>query len=117
MLFHRAGHPHARKFQCAPCNPYAPSAILCGFESAGVAQLVEHLICNQRVGGSIPSASSTRKFRGGMRRSESSAIKSTGWCLLTRVRFVFSLAHARGALQKFLAQAVGVADEFSGTGG
>jgi hypothetical protein len=26
--------------------------------SAGVAQLVEHLICNQRVGGSIPSASS-----------------------------------------------------------
>ena len=27
------------------------------FASAGVAQLVEHLICNQRVGGSIPSAS------------------------------------------------------------
>src|SRR5579871_338870 len=26
---------------------------------AGVAQLVEHLICNQRVGGSSPSASST----------------------------------------------------------
>ena len=25
---------------------------------AGVAQLVEHLICNQRVGGSSPSASS-----------------------------------------------------------
>jgi hypothetical protein len=25
---------------------------------AGVAQLVEHLICNQRVGGSNPSASS-----------------------------------------------------------
>jgi hypothetical protein len=32
---------------------------LCGLSSAGVAQLVEHLICNQRVGGSIPSASST----------------------------------------------------------
>jgi hypothetical protein len=31
-----------------------------GLSSAGVAQLVEHLICNQRVGGSIPSASSTR---------------------------------------------------------
>ena len=30
-----------------------------GSSSAGVAQLVEHLICNQRVGGSIPSASST----------------------------------------------------------
>jgi hypothetical protein len=28
------------------------------FWLAGVAQLVEHLICNQRVGGSIPSASS-----------------------------------------------------------
>ena len=28
---------------------------------AGVAQLVEHLICNQMVGGSIPSASSTNQ--------------------------------------------------------
>ena len=28
-------------------------------KQAGVAQLVEHLICNQRVGGSTPSASST----------------------------------------------------------
>jgi hypothetical protein len=33
---------------------------LLGLSGAGVAQLVEHLICNQRVGGSIPSASSTR---------------------------------------------------------
>ena len=33
---------------------------LCGLSNAGVAQLVEHLICNQRVGGSIPSASSTK---------------------------------------------------------
>jgi hypothetical protein len=32
---------------------------LLGLSDAGVAQLVEHLICNQRVGGSIPSASST----------------------------------------------------------
>ena len=47
-----------------PCNSNAPSAILARFDSAGVAQLVEHLICNQRVGGSIPSASSTRKFAG-----------------------------------------------------
>src|SRR5712664_4461224 len=36
-----------------------------GLSGAGVAQLVEHLICNQRVGGSIPSASSTRKICGG----------------------------------------------------
>ena len=35
-----------------------------GLSRAGVAQLVEHLICNQRVGGSIPSASSTRICRG-----------------------------------------------------
>ena len=35
-----------------------------GLSSAGVAQLVEHLICNQRVGGSIPSASSTSVRQG-----------------------------------------------------
>ena len=34
--------------------------ILLRFGWAGVAQLVEHLICNQRVGGSIPSASFAR---------------------------------------------------------
>jgi hypothetical protein len=40
-----------------------------GLSEAGVAQLVEHLICNQRVGGSIPSASSTAGWvRQGMRR-------------------------------------------------
>jgi hypothetical protein len=64
---------------------------LLGLSSAGVAQLVEHLICNQRVGGSIPSASSTRNFAGGVKRSESSQSKIRGWCLLTRVLFVFSL--------------------------
>ena len=37
---------------------------LLGLSGAGVAQLVEHLICNQRVGGSIPSASSTGDFAG-----------------------------------------------------
>src|SRR5690349_18785934 len=36
---------------------------------AGVAQLVEHLICNQRVGGSNPSASSTSHLPGGSFRS------------------------------------------------
>ena len=35
-----------------------------GLSDAGVAQLVEHLICNQRVGGSIPSASSTMSWAG-----------------------------------------------------
>src|SRR2546427_12302963 len=38
-----------------------------GLSGAGVAQLVEHLICNQRVGGPIPSASCTRRFAGGAR--------------------------------------------------
>jgi hypothetical protein len=33
---------------------------------AGVAQLVEHLICNQRVGGSNPFASSIQKVLGGV---------------------------------------------------
>jgi hypothetical protein len=46
------------------CNFRTASAILTRFERAGVAQLVEHLICNQRVGGSIPSASSTKRFQG-----------------------------------------------------
>ena len=31
---------------------------------AGVAQLVEHLICNQRVGGSSPFAGSTKHLTG-----------------------------------------------------
>jgi hypothetical protein len=43
-----------------PLALYVSSLLsLPGSSSAGVAQLVEHLICNQRVGGSIPSASST----------------------------------------------------------
>ena len=62
---------------------------LLGLSSAGVAQLVEHLICNQRVGGSIPSASST-SVRQGSAAEKFSQRKLTGWCLLTRVRFVFS---------------------------
>jgi hypothetical protein len=47
----RAGENNAcLQFDCR-CD------IFTRFASAGVAQLVEHLICNQRVGGSIPSAS------------------------------------------------------------
>ena len=64
LLFHSAGYWRARKIRSATCAPLEPSAILCRFESAGVAQLVEHLICNQRVGGSIPSASSTGQLAG-----------------------------------------------------
>ena len=38
----------------------------CPEEWAGVAQLVEQLICNQQVGGSNPSASLNRRARGGV---------------------------------------------------
>ncbi len=51
-------------------SPVPNLLFLCGLSSAGVAQLVEHLICNQRVGGSIPSASSS-SFEQGVKRSES----------------------------------------------
>ena len=51
-------------------TPVPNLLFLCGLSSAGVAQLVEHLICNQRVGGSIPSASSS-SFKRGVQRSES----------------------------------------------
>src|SRR5271157_4303431 len=87
------------QFWCPKCSSFSPHALaiyvpnllfLCGLSSAGVAQLVEHLICNQRVGGSIPSASSPDLSRG-VRRSESLNPNSTGWCLLTRVCFVYSL--------------------------
>jgi hypothetical protein len=64
MPFPQGWPPACWEFSGTPCNSRTLSAILARFESAGVAQLVEHLICNQRVGGSIPSASSTRKFAG-----------------------------------------------------
>jgi hypothetical protein len=51
---------------------------LCGLSGAGVAQLVEHLICNQRVGGSIPSASSTRNFVWGARAERILTRKTKG---------------------------------------
>src|ERR1700677_5367336 len=35
-----------------PLHFHCPCGIFARFECAGVAQLVEHLICNQRVGGS-----------------------------------------------------------------
>src|SRR5260370_34026750 len=88
-VIHRAGHRRAA-FLMSPLAILIPLLLfLLGLSGAGVAQLVEHLICNQRVGGSIPSASSTRNFAGERGRSESSQEKRTGWCLLPRVLFVF----------------------------
>ena len=45
-----------------PCNYRTLLLYFLGLRRAGVAQLVEHLICNQRVGGSNPSASSAKIF-------------------------------------------------------
>ena len=79
--------------------------------TAGVAQLVEHLICNQRVGGSIPSASSTRNLQG----SEAEQIlagKINGLVSFDTSPFcVFAFAEvssARICLKKFGGQAVSV---------
>ena len=59
------------KVHARPLAIWLPSLLfLRGLSDAGVAQLVEHLICNQRVGGSIPSASSTMSSAG----SEAGAI-------------------------------------------
>jgi hypothetical protein len=60
-VFHNIGLLPASESPFPPLASLVPNLLfLCGLSSAGVAQLVEHLICNQRVGGSNPSASSTR---------------------------------------------------------
>jgi hypothetical protein len=51
-------------FKVVPGDQEGIRGIVCALEgwivsTAGVAQLVEHLICNQRVGGSNPSVSSS----------------------------------------------------------
>jgi hypothetical protein len=51
-----------RVFHGTPCNSCSLLLYFLGLSRAGVAQLVEHLICNQRVGGSNPSASSAKNF-------------------------------------------------------
>src|SRR5258705_13714764 len=69
LVFHTPGMGRARNLT-PPLAILMPLLLfLLGLSEAGVAQLVEHLICNQRVGGSIPSASSTAGWvRQGMRR-------------------------------------------------
>ena len=51
------GRGYAKVIKCAAPHRTAHSTVW-----AGVAQLVEHLICNQRVGGSSPFASSSFKW-------------------------------------------------------
>src|SRR6202162_6255379 len=60
----RGGGLH-RSSTGGPCNSSSLLLYFLGLRRAGVAQLVEHLICNQRVGGSNPSASSAECFESG----------------------------------------------------
>src|ERR1700688_2047523 len=77
-----------------PCNSSSLLLYFLGLRRAGVAQLVEHLICNQRVGGSNPSASSAKKFLSqGMIPVYS---RAAGFCIakLAELCFFFSLEHS-----------------------
>ena len=59
--FHSRGWPSARVPDPALAILFPSLLFFYGLSDAGVAQLVEHLICNQRVGGSSPFASSRFK--------------------------------------------------------
>jgi hypothetical protein len=88
-----------------PLAIYLPLLLfLLGSSDAGVAQLVEHLICNQRVGGSIPSASSTRKFLAigrGVRAEQILAGKINGLVSFDTSPFCVSFRAAEGLRRKF----------------
>ena len=75
--FHNTGHWRACISKRALAILIPLLVNLFGLSGAGVAQLVEHLICNQRVGGSIPSASSTGNFLGS-EAERNLAAKTTG---------------------------------------
>jgi hypothetical protein len=77
-----------------------------GYNSAGVAQLVEQLICNQQVIGSSPIASSSRVVGQVAKRSNASDCKSDGSCLR---RFESSPAH--GVLQDWVGRLYCLRDE------
>ena len=114
-LFHSLGPPRARK----NLDPLAISLPLLlsslGLSDAGVAQLVEHLICNQRVGGSIPSASSTRNWQG----SEAEQIlagKINGLVSFDTSPFCVSIRSARDLLEKVLRDKQLASEAFSRDG-
>ena len=96
----------------APFYPVAKALpfllFLMGLSGAGVAQLVEHLICNQRVGGSIPSASSVSKLCG----SEAEQIleqKPNGLVSLDASPATIFVCPVRGTLTSFLRAYLGSA--------
>jgi hypothetical protein len=77
-VFHTDGTGRAQGVRPALAIPGPALLFLLGLSDAGVAQLVEHLICNQRVGGSIPSASSTTSSRQGSEAEQFRMLKSNG---------------------------------------
>src|SRR6266481_9179658 len=88
-----------------------------GLSGAGVAQLVEHLICNQRVGGSIPSASSTSNCCRGARAERIPREKSNGLVSFDTSPFCVFAQHACKLLKTRSGSVVCVPKSFHGTGG
>ena len=75
-LLHRVQYANLQ-FCAVVCVEQECAHVFCRFPGqvsgwfwAGVAQLVEHLICNQRVGGSNPFASSTRRIETGAEKRQ-----------------------------------------------
>ena len=113
-VFHRAGPPRA-----TIC--WQPLAILIplllflpGLSGAGVAQLVEHLICNQRVGGSIPSASSTSNCCRGARAERILREKTNGLVSFDTSPFCVFAQHASKLLKTRSGPVVCVPKVFTG---
>src|SRR5216684_724913 len=86
----------------------------CAFigQHAGVAQLVEHLICNQRVGGSNPFASSSfDRQRGGNTAAQICNSNTLHSRKIPGTWFVYScLVRKRGAMPAKRAQQKSVAE-------
>src|ERR1700676_5287406 len=88
------GRSSHRSSTGGPCNSSSLLLYFLGLSRAGVAQLVEHLICNQRVGGSNPSASSAKKiFESG---DDSRFFREAGFCIakLAELCLFFLLEHS-----------------------
>ena len=73
---------------------------------AGVAQLVEHLICNQRVGGSNPFASSTHFWGDGRARRKDDAVIPDRFLMGSAEIDPFEGSGGRARQEKFFGLAV-----------
>src|SRR5947207_15296617 len=115
--FHSTGHPRARIEQPLLAILIPLLLFLPGLSGAGVAQLVEHLICNQRVGGSIPSASSISNSCRGARAERILREKTNGLVSLDTSPFCVFPQHACKLLKTRSGPVVSVPKSFHGTGG